>query len=143
MLGLTGPPALLFAATHPARTSALVVLDPSARFRGDDAYPGLDSGEIDRTVATIEGQWGTGVLGRLYGWGGDERAPRLVREDRASDAHAARGGWGLPMGVRHRLAVGAPQHFGTDAGRGATTARRPDAEPEPVCRGAHHRREIR
>ena len=76
VLGLTGPPALLFAATHPARTSALVVLDPSARFRGHDGYPGLDSGEIDRTVATIEGQWGTGVLGRLYGWGGDERAQR-------------------------------------------------------------------
>ena len=62
--GLDGAAALLFAATHPARTSALVVLDPSARFRGDDAYPGLDSGEIDRTLAPIEGQWGTGVLGR-------------------------------------------------------------------------------
>jgi class 3 adenylate cyclase len=76
VLGLTGPPALLFAATHPTRSSALVVLDPSARFRSDDGYRGLDNGEIEGQLATIERQWGTGVLGRLWGWAGDEQARR-------------------------------------------------------------------
>ena len=39
VLGAVGPPALQFAATHPERTSALVLINPSARFRRADDYP--------------------------------------------------------------------------------------------------------
>jgi pimeloyl-ACP methyl ester carboxylesterase len=80
VLGLTSPPALLFAASHPARTAALVLLDPSARFRADDGYPGLDNRELDRTVATIEREWGTGIFSQLHGWAGDEQAQRGTRK---------------------------------------------------------------
>ena len=76
VLGLTPPPALLFAATYPARTAALVLLEPSARFRSDDGYTGLDSREVDRMLAMLEREWGTGVFARLSGWAGDERAQR-------------------------------------------------------------------
>ena len=76
LLGLTAPPALLLAATHPARTAALVLLEPSARFRSDGAYSGLDTREVDRLLAMVEREWGTGVFARLNGWAGDERARR-------------------------------------------------------------------
>jgi class 3 adenylate cyclase len=76
VLGLTPPPALLFAATYPARTAALVLVEPSARFRSDDGYAGLDTREVDRLVAMLEREWGTGVFARLNGWAGDERAQR-------------------------------------------------------------------
>src|SRR5262245_15887129 len=76
VFGMTSPPAVLFAATHPSRTSALVLLDASALFRADDGYPGLDDGEVDRILAAIEREWGNGILARSFGWGGDERAQR-------------------------------------------------------------------
>jgi hypothetical protein len=69
VLGLTPPPALLFAATYPARTAARVLLEPSARFRSDDGYTGLDSREVERMLAMLEREWGTGVFARLSGWG--------------------------------------------------------------------------
>jgi class 3 adenylate cyclase len=76
VLGLTPPPALAFAANHPTRTAALVLVEASARFRSDDGYPGLDSREVDRLLVMFEREWGTGVLARLSGWAGDERAQR-------------------------------------------------------------------
>jgi class 3 adenylate cyclase/pimeloyl-ACP methyl ester carboxylesterase len=76
VLGLTGLPALLFAATHPSRMSALVLVDPSARFREDDGYPGFDDDQVDRGVAMIEREWGTGATCRLFDWGADDRLQR-------------------------------------------------------------------
>jgi pimeloyl-ACP methyl ester carboxylesterase len=40
VLDAIGPAALQFAATHPERTSALVLINPSARFRRADDYRG-------------------------------------------------------------------------------------------------------
>ncbi len=40
VLDTLGPPALQFAATHPERTAALVLINPSARLRHADDYPG-------------------------------------------------------------------------------------------------------
>jgi class 3 adenylate cyclase/pimeloyl-ACP methyl ester carboxylesterase len=59
------PPALLFAAMHPERTQALVMLNPSARLRADVDYPGFSDGEVDAVLELIAREWGSGVLGRL------------------------------------------------------------------------------
>ncbi len=49
LLGLNVPTGLLFAATHPERTSALVLFNATARFRAADDYPeGLSDDEIER-----------------------------------------------------------------------------------------------
>jgi pimeloyl-ACP methyl ester carboxylesterase len=76
VLGLAAGPSLLFVATHPARTAAPVLFDLTARLRGNDGYAGLDRGEVDRFVATIEREWGTGVLSRLFGLASDDRLQR-------------------------------------------------------------------
>jgi pimeloyl-ACP methyl ester carboxylesterase len=76
VLGLTPPPAMLFAATHPARTKALMLLEPSARFRADDGYTGLEDVQVELALARLEREWGTGVGSRLFGWAGDERLQR-------------------------------------------------------------------
>jgi class 3 adenylate cyclase/pimeloyl-ACP methyl ester carboxylesterase len=61
LLGLTGPPALQFAATHPERTSALVLFNPTARIRRADDYPeGLEYEHIEEILATVRDRWGTG-----------------------------------------------------------------------------------
>ena len=59
------PPALLFAAMHPERTKALVMLDPSARLRADDGYPGFSDHDVEAVLELIACEWGSGVLGRL------------------------------------------------------------------------------
>jgi class 3 adenylate cyclase/pimeloyl-ACP methyl ester carboxylesterase len=63
VLGGIAPPALQFAATHPERTSALVLINPYARFRRSDDYPqGLsDEEETEALRATFRDQWGTGA----------------------------------------------------------------------------------
>jgi class 3 adenylate cyclase len=48
LLGLNVPPALLFAATHPERTAALVLFNAMARIREADDYPeGMSDREIE------------------------------------------------------------------------------------------------
>jgi class 3 adenylate cyclase len=69
-------PALLFAATHPARTAAVVLFDPVARYRSDDGYAGLDDDQIEQTLATIEREWGTGIMSRLNHWASEQRLQR-------------------------------------------------------------------
>ena len=67
---------LLFAATHPARTQALVLFHPSARWRADTDYPGLTEVQAGRVVAMVEREWGTGVLSRMVGMAGDAKLQR-------------------------------------------------------------------
>lgn len=59
-------PALLFAATYPSRTQALVLVDPSARLRADDGYAGLDNDQVEAVLAMIERDWGTGAVLRRF-----------------------------------------------------------------------------
>ena len=40
------------------------------------ATPGLTVARLTGTLGRSKRQWGTGVLGRLWGWAGDERAQR-------------------------------------------------------------------
>jgi class 3 adenylate cyclase len=83
-----GPPALQFAATHPERTSALVLINPTARFRRADDYPeGLADEQIEAALAAVRDRWGTGTrLNRLApSMVGDARFARwLARCERLS-----------------------------------------------------------
>jgi class 3 adenylate cyclase/pimeloyl-ACP methyl ester carboxylesterase len=64
--GEGGPMAMLFAATHPERTHALVLADTCARRRRAPDYPwGLPDEMAERYVALITGAWGTGEAARL------------------------------------------------------------------------------
>jgi pimeloyl-ACP methyl ester carboxylesterase len=75
---LRGPaqPAVVFAATYPARTAGLALFNPTARARSDTGYAGLDEEQVEQRLAMIEREWGTGVTGRVFGLGGDERLQR-------------------------------------------------------------------
>jgi pimeloyl-ACP methyl ester carboxylesterase len=57
-----GPMSLLFGATHPGRTSGLVLIGTAARFLAADDYPqGIDP-DLHRTfIEAMEEEWGTGV----------------------------------------------------------------------------------
>jgi class 3 adenylate cyclase len=58
-----GPTALLFAATRPERTRALILHNSSARFLRDDDYPfGLDQGDADATREFLIDAWGTSAM---------------------------------------------------------------------------------
>jgi class 3 adenylate cyclase/predicted alpha/beta hydrolase len=60
-----GPMAMLFAATYPERTAALVLYGAFAKWV-DDNFPGaLTPAEFDRTVTDIVDHWGEG---RLFNW---------------------------------------------------------------------------
>ena len=56
-----GQMALLFAATYPDRTSALIVADASARYLRAGDYPwGLPADRVPRVLQRLEERWGTG-----------------------------------------------------------------------------------
>jgi class 3 adenylate cyclase len=58
--------ALLFAATHPDRTTSLVILNGFARYTRTDDYPaGMPPKVQESLLHTIETQWGTGTLVRV------------------------------------------------------------------------------
>jgi class 3 adenylate cyclase len=58
-----GPVAMLFAATYPERTSALVLSATAARMTWAPDHPWSRTGEeVDEFVASIERNWGTGVM---------------------------------------------------------------------------------
>jgi class 3 adenylate cyclase len=58
-----GQPALQFAATHPERTSALVLINPSARLRRANDYPeGYADEDLEAMLVARRDLWGTGKL---------------------------------------------------------------------------------
>jgi class 3 adenylate cyclase len=68
------PIALLFAATHPDRTSALVVVNGMARMLADQDYPGVSPDEVDDLVAAFRAGWGTESVVELL-------APSMASDD--------------------------------------------------------------
>ncbi len=55
-----GPVAVLFAATHPERVRALILLNTAARYLRDDDYMiGASAEEVDAVVAFLRATWGT------------------------------------------------------------------------------------
>jgi class 3 adenylate cyclase len=78
ILSWTAPPGLLFAATHPERTTALVLVNPVLRLRSrsaDDDPPGVLGEREERFFETLRAEWGTGVIagGFVQSRVGDER----------------------------------------------------------------------
>ena len=62
----TGPMALLFAAMHPHRVTALVLISTYARYLIADDYPiGVSSAAIDAVVGIVQAGWGTPELVRM------------------------------------------------------------------------------
>ena len=58
-----GPASVLFAATYPERTTALVIYGSTPRFRADDDAPWGASDEIvERLLAATASHWGQGTL---------------------------------------------------------------------------------
>ncbi len=109
VLGMLGA-ALQFAATHPERTSALVLINPSARARRADDYPaGLADEDLDALLATVRDRWGTGQTLRLLApsMAGDAGFARwLARCERLSmSPQVADWVWraGFEVDVRHLL----------------------------------------
>ena len=110
VLGAIGPPALQFAATHPERTSALVLINPSARFRRADDYPqGLADEDLEADLAGLRRRWGTGRVLRLWApsLAGDTRFARwFARCERLSNppqGFAWRSRATFEVDVRHLL----------------------------------------
>lgn len=63
------PIAALFAATYPARTSALVGFDAWARIAIDEDFEfGFDSETLEQLLTGIEGLWGTGETQHTLNW---------------------------------------------------------------------------
>jgi class 3 adenylate cyclase/pimeloyl-ACP methyl ester carboxylesterase len=63
---LVGSPiAMLFAATRPERTSALVVINGTARILADQDYPGIPPESVDGLVATFRISWGSERVAEL------------------------------------------------------------------------------
>jgi class 3 adenylate cyclase len=88
VLGGLGFPALQFAATHPERISALVLINTSPRFRRADDYPeGFEHEDIEALLATVRDRWGTGAVLSTFApsLAGDARFARwLARCERLS-----------------------------------------------------------
>lgn len=62
-----GPMAMMFAATYPERTHALLLYGTFARFsRGDDYPYGYPAEVNERWVSALEATWGTGELSRSF-----------------------------------------------------------------------------
>ena len=68
-----GPTAVLFAATQPQRTRALLLFNTTARFLQDLDYPcGLSEGDLDAGVKVLEEMWGTEGMSAFANPGADE-----------------------------------------------------------------------
>jgi class 3 adenylate cyclase len=85
-----GPVAMLYAATHPERTRALVLVNTYAALAWSEDYPaGVAAGDYDHLVRYIEQVWGTGQFLRALEPGVDadeSRQKLLARVERQSMA---------------------------------------------------------
>jgi class 3 adenylate cyclase len=75
----TTPAAILFAATRPARTSALILVHASAKYVASDDYPiGIPREVAEALVAQVDQLWGTDAMAAMYvpSRAGDERFRR-------------------------------------------------------------------
>jgi class 3 adenylate cyclase len=85
------PTAIMFAASHPERVSGLISIGGTARFIGDEGYPGLSPDQVDMVVDGLVANWGK----RAYSVG---LAPSIADDGEACDAIAR---W-----MRHALSPG-------------------------------------
>ena len=70
-----GPMCILFAATYPDRTAALVLYGTFARGLSDPEYPwGITPTQMERLLARIDREWGTGITAKLF-------APSIAQDE--------------------------------------------------------------
>jgi class 3 adenylate cyclase/pimeloyl-ACP methyl ester carboxylesterase len=70
-----GPTAMLFAATQPHRTHALVLFNASARVVKDSDYPwGLSESDLDKVVTLMGEVWGTEAMAAFANPGAEDDA---------------------------------------------------------------------
>lgn len=95
--------AMLLAATYPARTSGLVLVDAYALLAAEDGYEGWDPEGLDRVLAGFEDFWGAGKPG----WVGmvapsqahsEEFRDQLARHERQSVSPGAAAAMQLTIG---------------------------------------------
>ena len=105
-----GPMAMMFAATYPDRTQALLLYGTFARFSRDDGYPhGYPPALTDTWLPALDRTWGTGVLSRAFApsMAGDAATMRLLArlERMAMSPGTARKLFGMmtQLDVRHVL----------------------------------------
>jgi class 3 adenylate cyclase/alpha-beta hydrolase superfamily lysophospholipase len=71
-----GPMCILFAATYPERTSALVLYGTFARGLYDPEYSSAPTpAQIERLLEHVDREWGTGMTARMF-------APSIAQDDR-------------------------------------------------------------
>jgi class 3 adenylate cyclase len=99
LLGVSegGPMSIMFAATYPERTLALILYGTFARFLAEPGYRGFDS--VEPIIETFITGWGTGVSLEYFArkWASNERA-------RAQMARVERGA-ASPRSVRAMMEV--------------------------------------
>src|ERR671936_441753 len=105
-----GALAILFAATYPERTAALVLYATLPRFVGSLDFPWAPSREeAERRIAEFERQWGTPRLAAEWLEGHDgaaaEELAALMRRSASPGAAAALARMNLDIDVRHALAA--------------------------------------
>jgi pimeloyl-ACP methyl ester carboxylesterase len=94
-----GPMSVLFAATYPERTAALLMYGSYARRTRGDGYPwGPTPEEHDAWIASIEATWGTDV-------DIERRAPTLALTAEGRESYARRMREAASPGAAHALAV--------------------------------------
>jgi class 3 adenylate cyclase len=109
VLDVVGPAALQFVATHPERTSALVLINPYARFRWADDYPEGVADQGFELLTLVIGRWGSGEMVRLWApsMTGDARfarwSARCERLSQAPQVASWRQRANLEVDVRHLL----------------------------------------
>jgi class 3 adenylate cyclase len=82
----SGPTTILFAASHPARTQGLILINTLARWAAAPDYPaGHPEEEVALSNQFIQDAWGTGVLTELS-------SPDLARRDPEFRRHVAKSG---------------------------------------------------
>ena len=70
-----GPTAILFAASHPSRTRALILMNTTARFAAAPDYPmGVPEDALALAAQFVQDTWGTGAIVELS-------APDLMQQD--------------------------------------------------------------
>ena len=107
-----GPMSVLFAATYPQRTSALILFGAMARRAWAADYPwGRRPGEMEARLASVEQTWGTGASGDVFSpshAGDDDYRKWLAAFERSSASPGAALAivrMNMEIDVRHVLPV--------------------------------------
>ncbi len=104
----SGPIAMMFAASHPERVSALILDNTSARFLKADDYPiGMSQARVDAVVEIVGSLWGSEEFLAVQNPGLADDAKRARRVARKHRAAATRATQPLNFGTSLRTSTSA------------------------------------